>query len=240
MRKTDDLVDRVDRSERIRHVHHRYESRSVAEQLLVRVKIQLATVADRDDAQPRALFLTEKLPRHDIRVVLQRRDDNFVAGADVRAPVGLGHEIDCLRGAPHEHDLPRLSRIEEPPNDVARCLIRVSRTLAEPVHAAMDVPVVLGVVPHQAIDDRLRLLSRGGIVQIHERLAVDPLPEDGEVLTDRGHVEGRGALRRNRRSACHGRVLSDVACGNCRSSTASTCSRSASSGILFSTSPANA
>jgi hypothetical protein len=64
----------------------------------------------------------------------------------------------------------------------------------------MDVRVLGAVVTIQRVDDDPRLLRRGRVVQVDERLAVDGLLQDWEVLADALHREwladgraGRGA-----------------------------------------------
>ena len=64
-------------------------------------------------------------------------------------------------------------RVEELLHLFARLLVRARRALAQKMHAAMDIGVVLGVAPHHRVDDRLRLLRGGGVVEIDERLAVN-------------------------------------------------------------------
>ena len=70
-------------------------------------------VVDRRDAQPRALFFAQHLPGHDVGVVLHGGDEHFVARADVRAAVGLRHEVDGFGGAAHEDDLARVGGVAE-------------------------------------------------------------------------------------------------------------------------------
>ena len=62
-------------------------------------------VVDRRDAQLRALLGAELLPGHDVGVVLEVRDDDLVALADVAPAPGLRDEVDALGGAAHEDDL---------------------------------------------------------------------------------------------------------------------------------------
>jgi hypothetical protein len=50
MRECDHPLDRVDRAERIRHVHDAHEFRARVEELLVGVEKELAGVVDRNDA----------------------------------------------------------------------------------------------------------------------------------------------------------------------------------------------
>ena len=77
------------RAERVRHVHDADEFRARVEELLVLVEQQLTGVVDRHDADRRALLLGQHLPRHDVRMVLERGQDDFVAGADELAAVAV-------------------------------------------------------------------------------------------------------------------------------------------------------
>ena len=152
---------------------------------------QLAFVGDRNHLELRALLLADELPRDDVRVVLHLGDEHLVALADIRAAERLRDQVDGLGRAAHEDDLARVRRVQELLHLVAGLLVGARRPLAQQVHAAMDVGVVLGVAAHHRVDDGLRLLRRGGVVEIDERLAVDLLVQDGEVLPDSLDVEGR-------------------------------------------------
>src|SRR5713101_3285273 len=50
------------------------------------------------------------------------------------------------------------------------------------MHAAMHVRVVLQVIAGDRVDHRARLLAGRRAVEVDQRLAADPLLEDGEVL----------------------------------------------------------
>jgi hypothetical protein len=88
--------------------------------------------------------------------------------------------------------------VQEPPDGGARLLVGLGGALTEPVHAAMDVGVLLDVVLRHAVDHDLRLLRRRGIVEIDERLAVNLPPQEWEVLTNRRRVEQQRSLSRVR------------------------------------------
>ena len=68
-----------------------------------------------------ALLFGEHLPRHDVRVMLERRQDDFVAGFEELAPVAVHHEVDRLGRAAGEDDSRFFARIDE-----ARILRRAS------------------------------------------------------------------------------------------------------------------
>ena len=68
-------------------------------------RITWPRVVDRRDAEARALLGAELLPRDDVGVVLEPRDDDLVAGADVAAAPALRDEVDSLGRAAHEDDV---------------------------------------------------------------------------------------------------------------------------------------
>ena len=71
---------------------------------------QLAAPVDRRDLERAARLLAHELPRHDVRVMLERGDQDLVARAEARARVGLRNEVDRLRRAANEDDLARRAR----------------------------------------------------------------------------------------------------------------------------------
>ena len=177
----DDLVNRVHGAERVRHVRHRDDLRALRQQRLELVEHQLAAIVHRRDAEPSAALLAEQLPRHDVRVVLHRRDEHFVAGPDAAAPEGVRHEIDALGAVAREDDLARARSVEERGDFLPRALVGLARHGTELVHATMHVGVVVGVVVRDRVNHAARLLRRRRIVEIDQRLAVNLPGENREV-----------------------------------------------------------
>ena len=58
------------------------------------------------------------------------------------------------------------------------------------MQAAVHVGVLLGIGLVEAVEHGLRLLRRGGVVEIDQRLAVDLHRQRGEVRADAVDVEG--------------------------------------------------
>ena len=77
----------------------------------------------------------------------------------------------------------------------AYLFVGLGGALGEKVDAAMDVRAVLLVEARDGVDDGLRLLRGGGIVEIDERLAVNRLMQRGEVFAECSYVEPGGADR---------------------------------------------
>ena len=64
---------------------------------------------------------------------------------------------------------------DEAPHRLARALVGVGRARRQLVRGAVDVGVLVLVEVRQAVDDRLRLLRRGRVVEPDQRPAVDAL-----------------------------------------------------------------
>ena len=84
MRKLHHLLDRNDGAEHVRHVGDRDQLRARTEQLLELVDQEVALVVDRRPLDHRALPLAQKMPRHDVGMVLHDREDDLVTLLDHR------------------------------------------------------------------------------------------------------------------------------------------------------------
>jgi hypothetical protein len=126
-------------------------------------------------------------------VVLHPGDEHFVAGFQIRAPPALSDEIDAFRTALGEHDLASIGGVDEARHGGPSCLVGARRTLAQQVCRPVNVRVVVTIVGLKGVENLPRLLRRIGVVEIDERLAVNQLAEDREILADFLHIE-RGGL----------------------------------------------
>src|SRR5260370_26840207 len=75
------------------------------------------------------------------------------------------------------------------------------------MHATMDVGVVPLVVATNRINDHLRLLGRGCIVQVNQRPAANPQPEDRKITADLLHIELRTGVPHVRWTELSGQSL---------------------------------
>ena len=182
MGKFYDGCDRVDSTQRVRLMHYRHHPRPVVEHGLVFVHQEFAIVVERDDLQLDADLLPQYLPGDDVRVVLHPRDDHLVSGVEVFAPVTAGYQVQTLGRAPDVDHLIGRRSVDEPPHGLSTGLIVVRGSLAERMHAAVHVGIVLEVVIADGVNDGSGFLSRGGVVEVHQRLPVDLLAQDRKVL----------------------------------------------------------
>ena len=121
--------------------------------------------------------------------MLQVGDDDLVAGQQMLAAPGVGHQVDRFGGAAHEDDLFVLRRADESPNRVAGLFVGIGRPGRQLVRGAVDVGVLVGVEVRQPVDHHLRLLGGRGVVEPDQRLSVDGLLQDREVRPHRVDVE---------------------------------------------------
>src|SRR5881394_851772 len=163
---------------------HRHQLRALIEQRLVLIHQQLAGIIDWNHAQPGALLFAEHLPRDDVRVVLHGRDDDLIAGANELATITMHDEIDAFGSAAHEDTFLYVARVDEALHLFARSLISSRRPHAQIVHPAMNVRVFLLKILRAAFNHNGWDLRRRGIVQIHERLAVNVLGQYGKVFAN--------------------------------------------------------
>ena len=206
MRQFHDLLDGHDGAERVRHLGDGHDLGAVVQQLLVFVQQHLARVVHRNHADLRALGGSQLLPRHDVGVVFEVADDDLVTRTDVLAAPAFGHQVDGLGGAAHKDDFVHIRRVDEFLHPLTGAFVGVGGAGGEFMRGAVDVRVFVLVKIRDAVDDGLRLVGRGGVVEPHQRLAVHPLAQDGEVAPDGVHVErrvGRMVCLRRRTQRLH-------------------------------------
>ena len=109
------------------------------------------------------------------------RDDDLVPRLETRPEEAVGNQVDALGGAADEDDLGAVAGADELANAAPGALVRERGPLAEQVHAAVDVGIVLGVVPGHGVDDGSRFLRGGGAVEIHQAPISHRASQNGEV-----------------------------------------------------------
>jgi hypothetical protein len=195
VRLSDDLPDRVHRSKAVGGVCDREELRALLQLGRELVAAQPSVLVDVDHHDLRAHVLRQLLPGDEVRVMLEDRRDDAVPGLDVVAAPGVRNEVHALGRVAHEDDLAVVLRADELRDLRARALERGGRRLAELVHAAVDVRVVLLEDRAHRVDHLSRLLARRRVVEVHDGLAVDRARQDREVGPDPRDVERRALLR---------------------------------------------
>jgi hypothetical protein len=111
------------RTQHVRDMGKRHELVRRRQHSLYRVKIDPAVRGQRGDVDCNAGAVPQQLPRNDVAVMLQRREQDAVACLEVVAPA-VRDEIDRLGRAAHEHDLVWRGRVDEPGDAAPRSFER--------------------------------------------------------------------------------------------------------------------
>ena len=183
-----------------------------------RIEIDPAIGGQRHDVDRDADPLGDQLPRHDVAVMLQHRQQDAVASLQVALGPALRDQIDPLGRATHEHAFLGRARADERRDPATGGLIgerHVGRAL---VHTAMHRGIGRVVRAGDRVDHALRFLRGRGGVQIR--------PSGG----DRGKVA----------DAVEGGSVSQSAASSHASASAANASRTVSSPIRSSESATNA
>src|SRR5271166_2121727 len=125
-----------------------------------------------------------EMPGYDVRVMLHDAENDLVARADILQSIARRGKIDRLGRGAREYDLLGSGRVQETSHALPRRLIGLGGGIGEIMQPSMDIGVFVLIRMSNSIEDGLRLLRGGGIVQIHERLAVGPLREDRKVRSE--------------------------------------------------------
>ncbi len=121
------------------------------------------------------------MPRHNVGVVLHLRDDDFVISLAKLFGEDCCQQIDAFGGAAGEDDFVCVVCANEFRNGFARLFVCQRGLYAQIMHAAVNVGVLCGIDARNLVDDALRLLCGGGVVEIDERLAIDFLFQNGKI-----------------------------------------------------------
>ncbi len=129
-----------------------------------RVEVDLAVGRERNDVDGRTGPLGYELPGNDVRVMLEGREQDAVAGLEVRAAPAVRDQIDALGRAAHEDDLARRCGIDEARDAGARGLEGDRHVGRAGIDAAMHGRIIGAHGAGGRIDDGLRFLcGRGGV-----------------------------------------------------------------------------
>ena len=189
--ETGHLGGGVDRAEGVGDVREGDELGARGQQALEGDKVDFAARRDGRHDDLGAGAFGDHLPRHDVRMMLEVREQDLVAGFQVRPAPAFGDEVDALGGAADEDAAAGVLQAEELRHGHAGGLIGGRGLLAQEVHAAVDVGVLLGVIASEGPDDRQRLLGSRRVVEVGQRTAAHRTSQDREVLAEGGDVERR-------------------------------------------------
>src|ERR671930_1251676 len=190
VRPSGELLNGVDRPKRVGDEIGRDSPHlSVACELVERIELELAVVVDAEHPEVGTGSLGHVLPRDEVRVVLELRDDGDVAGAKVVQAPCVGNEVQRLRRLAREDDLPRRRRVDEGGHLLAGELELRGRAFGERVDTAVHVRVRGLVERAHRVEYLTRLLRGDRRIQVRKRLAVDLLLEDRKIGSQTLRIE---------------------------------------------------
>src|SRR5690606_3341686 len=135
--------------------------------------VQLALRIHRNYAKDSSSLLAQHLPRHDIRVMFHRGDDDFIAFMDKSFAITLRYHIYPF-GSPFGNDyLMFMLRMDKLLDFAPRDFKCIRRDLRKIMHSTVYITVHVDVVIQYSVYHLLRLLCSRSIVQIDQRSAVD-------------------------------------------------------------------
>ncbi len=152
------------------------------------IERERAVVVHRHKAQPCAGAFRDQLPGHEVAVVLHFREENHIACPQELPTPSVRDEIDALGRPTGKDDFIGARGVDVSGHACARFLVGLGRAGAERVQTTMHIRVVVLVVARDRFNDRARLLRRRCVIKINQRLPVNFLVENREILTDGGPI----------------------------------------------------
>jgi hypothetical protein len=137
----------------------------------------------------RAGALAQQLPRHDVGMMLHAGDDDFIAGPDHAGRRKLLATRLMLSVVAGEDDLLDAGGVQKGAHLFPRLFVGDGGAFRQQMNAAMDVGVIAAVTLADGVNHRFRLLHRSGVIQINQRLAVNPLAQNGKFGADAGQIQ---------------------------------------------------
>ncbi len=172
MRGRDDFRDGQCSAEGIGDVRHGHQPGARPQQFQEGGQVKLALGRERRGDEARARRGADQLPGYDVGVMLEVRDQDLIAGAQLYPAPGARNQVDRFGRTAGKDDLACLARIDEAAHGFARCLESDGGLLAQRVDAAMHIGVAARGVVLGGLEDGPRLLRGGCAVEVDERPAV--------------------------------------------------------------------
>ena len=179
----------VDCAQYIRCMHYADQSRTLGKEVAKCLHVQLAALIDGDDTQFYIFTTLQQLPRNNVGVVLHRGNNHLVAIVQKCFAKGVCHKVYRLGSTACEDYLVAVLCIDKALYSFAGILVCIGSLLAQRVHTAVHIGVYATVAIGNAIDDTLRVLRCGSVVEVYEGLAVYLSTEYGELCAYGSYIQ---------------------------------------------------
>jgi hypothetical protein len=155
-------------AQRVADVHQTHQSGALGQLRLEILDIQAAIVRNPDMAQDTTGALSQKLPGHQVAVVLHHREQHLVSFTEIGIAPAASHEVDRLTGIAREDNFASATRANKVSRRRASRFKRLCGTGTELMGTPMNIGVIAAVITLHRIDHLLRLLTRRGVVEIDQ------------------------------------------------------------------------
>ena len=163
------ILDRIHRTEHIRHVANCHHPGILREHLLVHILTQLPFLVNRHDTQTDALVLLQQLPRHNVGMMLHHRKNNLVSVTKTVA-IRRRNKVDCLGSATGKDNLFSGCGIDVSTYFFTCTFLHFSSLLRQFMHPTVHIGLHRGVHLHDFINHTTRCLRSGSRIEINQRL----------------------------------------------------------------------
>ena len=180
----DEFFYRGHSAEHVRDVRHGNELGALREQSFVIVELELTGRIARNHLDDCASFFGNELPRNDVGVVFQDGDDDFITRLERRLHVGICNQVNGFGRTANENNFLRRRSSDKVTNDVACIFVGVCRCGRKRVSATVNVGVFVFVVVLETINHYLRALRRCSVIEPNERMTVNLLRKNREVVAN--------------------------------------------------------
>ena len=144
-------------------------------------EIYLARWSDVDHDNKRASLLRRLLPGNNIGVVFHAGEQDLITRFQPALGQPVRHQIDPLGRPAHKDNIARRRRADKTRHLLPGAIIGIGRDLAQIMHTAVDIPVLLAVIAVNGLEDLARFLRGGRIVEVNQGASVDRRSEDRKV-----------------------------------------------------------
>src|SRR3978361_1017469 len=122
------------------------------------------------------------LPGHDIGVMLKMSNHDLITWAYMFFTPSSGDQVDGFGGTAHKYNVIHRRCVEEPAYGFACAFVGIGSTCSQLVCGAVNVGILVLIKVGDAVNDALRLLCCGCIVEPDQRMAMYALIQDREIL----------------------------------------------------------
>ena len=178
-------------AEHVRAPRHRDDLHlPIGEQLRITRLIKIALGGEPGNAEIGTRGRTRLLPGNIVGVVLHKAHHDGIVGPEHMSQAA-GNHVQAVGRAAREHHARRIGRADEAGDRIPRVLKCIGRGVRQVMHPTMHVRVARPIVLRNSGKHLFGNLRRRRVVQVHERMAMNLLSQNREILAYAFHIHVR-------------------------------------------------